>query len=62
MREQRNGMLEEKLFAIEMEISAYKGLPSNREAAVEEVRKMEEEAARLERLLDEQVECLVVKG
>jgi HAUS augmin-like complex subunit 1 len=61
-QERRNGMLEEKLFAIETEISAYKGLPPNRDAAVEEVRKMEQEAARLERQLDAQFEGLVEKG
>jgi HAUS augmin-like complex subunit 1 len=61
-QERRNGVLEDKLAAIETEISAYKGLPANREAAVEEVRKMEEEVARLEGELDRQFEGLVEKG
>jgi HAUS augmin-like complex subunit 1 len=61
-QEQRNLQLEENLFSIEAEISAYKGLPSNRDAAVEEVKKMEEETARLERRLDVLFEGLVEKG
>jgi HAUS augmin-like complex subunit 1 len=61
-KEQQIVELEERLEELKAHVEAYKGLPSDKEKAIEIVKKAEEEAGKLGRRLDELFEGLAEKG
>jgi hypothetical protein len=61
-KEQKIVDLEKQLEGLKARVDAYKGLPKDREKAIEMVREAEEEARRLGRRLDELFEGLAEKG